>query len=152
MDNTTHLMALQAFFRGEAWSKTAHTRARYERVHRQLLQFLDHADMARWTGTHPAALLAAERQFGQGAFFRVFDFDDLICCLPGLVGPDWLLPMPADRRAQISLTWRLAEFLDRNRLIDRQRVSCAYWDVEGAVRQARRRHGMALLPNESLGS
>ena len=91
---------------------------------------------------HPSgSLLAAEREFGPGAFFRVIDFDDLICCLPGFVEPDWLLSMPADRRAQISLTWRLAEFLDRHRLIDRQRVSCAYWDVEGAVRRARQRDG-----------
>lgn len=152
MDDTTHLMALQTFFRGEGWSKTGHTRARYQRVHANLLRFLDHADMAPWTGTHPAALLDAERQFGGGAFFRVLDFDDLICCLPGFVALEWLLSAPADRRAQISLTARLVVFLDRNRLIDRRRVGCAYWDVEGAVRRARRRSRLSLLPNESLGS
>lgn len=80
MERTSHHQVLDVFV-ATAQAPVGHvTAARYARVHRQLLRFLDEADLGVWLGTGPAALLGLERELGgPGAFLRVYGFDELIC-------------------------------------------------------------------------
>jgi hypothetical protein len=50
-----------------------------------------------------------------------------------------MLPRRGEARSQIRLTERLLHRLRHDRLIDMPIVACAYFDVESAVAQARRR-------------
>lgn len=129
---------LDDFFAAQAEGRTGATVRRYARVRGRLTQFLDVGEMAAWLGTHPATLLDAEREFhDRGAFWQLFGPDELVCCLPGFLREPWLPESLGEARTQISLVSRLLRHLSRQRLLDLSVVSCAYWEAEGAVRQAR---------------
>ncbi len=140
MENSSRLETLQTFFADECVGRARGTQARYERVHQHLILYLDEADVSFCLGTHPAALLEAERQFAPGgAFLRLFGFEELVCCIPEFLSDTWLLPGPSDARTQISLIDRMLRWLTANRLFDRYYLGCAYWDAEAAIKRARRR-------------
>ena len=134
-----HVTALQRFFAAEGLSVTPSTRERYQRVLAHLLHYLDTVDVAPYLGTGPATLLASERQFvSENAFFRIFGFDELVCCLEGFVEPRHLLPKRGEARSQVRLVEKLLKRLRRDQLIDMPVVACAYFDAEEAVARARR--------------
>lgn len=159
MDESLRIEALQAFFTEACSGRSPAIRRRYERVRAHLMRYLEVADVSRSLGTAPAALLEGERQFARdGAFLRLFGFEELICCIPDFLSESWMMPVRADARAQISLSERMLRWLSRNRLFDWQIASCVYWDAETALKQARARlrsgnvaHTAELtLPYESL--
>lgn len=119
------------------------TSARYIRVLGHLGRFAAEVELdvvARPLGTDCATLLGCEREFGRGgAFWRIFGYDELVCCLPGFIEGEWLLPQRADARTQVSLTARLLPWLRRRGIIDMSLCACAYWDAEYAVKKARAR-------------
>ncbi|MCW2748675.1 MAG: hypothetical protein JWP10_1817 [Nocardioidaceae bacterium] len=115
------------------------TRQRYQRVFTHLDLFLDHVDVTPHLGTHPAALLSAEREFDSaGAFQRVFGPFELMCCLPGFIEPPWLLPGAQEARVQVSLTGRLLAWLRTNGYVDVHIDSCAYLETKSIIDRARR--------------
>lgn len=127
------------FFRAEAEGKSAATVRRYARVRVRLMSFLDTGDMSLGLGTHPAALLEAERQFHDtGAFWSLFGPDELVCCLPSFLHENWLPESVGEARTQISLVARLLASLSRHRDFDWQATACAWYDAEAAVKRARR--------------
>lgn len=131
---------MRRFIAVEAIEVTASTAERYRRVLAHLLHYLDVVDVDDMLGLGPAILLKSERQFSrENAFFRIFGFDELVCCLPGFIEPAWLLPRHRDARTQVSLVGRLLKRLHRDRLIDMGVVACAYLEAEGAVAEARRK-------------
>lgn len=137
---------LDDFFLGEAMGRAPSTARRYTRVRNRLTHYLDTADLSDWLGTHPATLLAAEREFHEhGAFWQLFGPDELVCCLPGLLLDPWLPDGAGEARTQISLVGRLLTHLSRRKLLDLSIVRCALWDAEAAVVQAR-----CDLPSRSL--
>ncbi|MBK5217524.1 MAG: hypothetical protein JJE02_08065 [Propionibacteriales bacterium] len=130
------------FLEVESHGKSAATKERYQRVVAHLSDFLDEVDVSRDMGTDPAALLESERQFEpKGAFFRLFDATDLVCCLPTFISERWLLGRLTDARTQVSLVGRLIVWLRRNRFVDMYAGGCAVWDAEAAVARARRAVG-----------
>lgn len=140
MERTTHHQVLDVFVATAQASVGPATAARYARVHRQLLRFLDEAELGSSLGTGLAALLGLERELGgPGAFLRVYGFDELVCCLPAFVGPSWLLPARADARSQISLSGRLPRWLDRHGYLDSRLAGWALWEAEKAMDDARHR-------------
>lgn len=129
---------LDDFFEAEAMGRAEVTVRRYARVRGRLTEFLDVAAMSDWLGTDLGTLLEAEREFHQrGAFWQLFGPDELVCCLPGFLAEPWLPGSSGEARTQISLVSRLLRHLSRTGALDLRVVSCAYWDAEGAVRQAR---------------
>jgi len=127
------------FFRAEGDGKSAPTARRYERVRQRLTTFLDTGDMALGLGTGEATLLEAERQFHDtGAFWTLFGPEELVCCLPSFVHETWLPEASGEARTQISLVGRLLTALRRRQDIDWRLVSCAYYEAQAAVAQARR--------------
>ena len=127
------------FFRAESEGRAAATVRRYASVRARLYAFLDTADMTLGLGTHPADLLEAERQFHtSGAFWTLFGPDELVCCLPSFVHETWLPEASGEARTQISLVGRLLTALRRRQDIDWRLVSCAYYEAQAAVAQARR--------------
>lgn len=135
----SHVAVLEAFVLEESQGRAPATVRRYQRVLAHLLLFLDRADVAAALGTHAAALLEAERDFGrEGAFFRLFGFEELVACLPDFLGPGWLAVSPAERRTQVSLVERLLGALCRRGLVDLQVARCAVHEARDAVRAARR--------------
>lgn len=129
---------LDDFFAKEASGRAEATVRRYVRVRDRLTQFLDTADMSRWLGTEPATLLSAEREFHEnGAFWQLFGPDELVCVLPGFLLEPWVPGSLGEARTQISLMSRLLSHLSRKRLLDLSVTSCAFWEAETAVKQAR---------------
>ncbi len=135
-----YVNALRRFIAIESMDVTRPTAERYQRVLEHLLHYLDVVDVAEMLGQGPEILLTSERQFSrENAFFRIFGFDELVCCLPGFIEVGWLLPHPGDARSQVSLVGRLLKRLHRDRLIDMGVIACAYLEAEGAVADARHR-------------
>lgn len=127
------------FFRAEVEGRSTATARRYLRVRPRLTDFLETGDMTLGLGTHPAALLEAERQFhDSGAFWTLFGPDELVCCLPSFVHDTWLPAGVAQARTQVSLVGRLLTHLGRQPLIDRQITACALHEAVAAVAHARR--------------
>lgn len=126
------------FLDAECRDKSASTVRRYRRVFEHLQDFLDTVDAAPLLGTDPAELLEVERGFGQrGAFARVFDPTDFVCCLLAFIGEPWLMTAPADARAQVSLMGRLLVWFERSNCISMWNGSCAFYEAEAQVRHAR---------------
>lgn len=118
--------------------KSASTVRRYRRVFEHLQNFLDIVDAAPLLGTDPAELLEVERGFGhRGAFARVFDATDFVCCLPAFIDEPWLMTTPADARAQVSLMGRLLVWFERHNCISMWNGACALYEAEAQVRRAR---------------
>lgn len=131
-------MLFDRFVADAGRGKTIATQRRYAQVIARLLQFLDQVDVAPHLGTDAAALLEIERDFGRrGAFLRVLDATELVCCLPEFVGAQWLPSESGPARTQISLTGRLLTWMRRHQLIDWSAGACAFYETEAAVRQAR---------------
>ena len=65
---------------------------------------------------HARALPALHHALG----LELFGLEGLVFCLPGFLSPEWLSPVPSERRAQIALTGRLLEldFASRRHEID----------------------------------
>ena len=140
-DTTQRLEPLdivERFFAIEAARVTPRTVRTYAEVVARLDAYLDTVDPTRWIGPHYAALLQAERQFApRGALLRLFGLEGLVFCLPGFLSPEWLSPVPSERRAQIALTGRLLEYLRRRGLIDFREIACAFYEARQAVHDAR---------------
>ena len=141
-DDTTHelapLVVVERFFAIEAARVTPRTVRTYSQVVARLDAFLGTCDATPWLGPHYAALLQAERQFApHGALLRLFGLEGLVFCLPGFLSPEWLSPVPSERRAQIALAGRLLEYLRRRELIDFREIACAFYQARQAVHDAR---------------
>ncbi|WP_152365994.1 hypothetical protein [Microlunatus speluncae] len=133
---------LEQFFADAGGRVAARTRARYERVHARLLRFLEEVDVTDLLGSEPQAVLAMERQFGRtGAFQRLHDPEEFVCCLPVFLSPDWLLPDPADARSQVVLTERLTRQIYSIYRYRLRTCSCTFNNVYTAATTARRRFG-----------
>lgn len=142
-----HLRLISSFFAVEGLGKTESTLRRYQQVHAQLLAFLDDVDPRPWLGPGPAALLEAERHAGgRGAFFRIFDMDELVCCLPGFLADEWLLPGRTNARTQVSLVDRLMRRLLAAGRIDLRDLGCAWFEAESVVLRVRRELHAASQP------
>lgn len=138
MRESAHVLALERFIAEESVGRTSATARRYQRVLVRLLQMLDTLDVASYLGTGPAGLLEVERDFGrEGAFFRLFGYDELVCCLPALLEPPWLPQAAGERRTQISIVDRLLRRLRQDHVLDMAVVACAVWEAHAAVRRAR---------------
>lgn len=140
--NVDHLPAgLAEFLAQMSVGRRPQTSARYDRVISHLARFAAEVDLdvvGRHLGTACASLLGSEREFGpEGSFWRVFGYDELVCCLPAFVQDEWLLGQPAEARTQVSLTGRLLPWMRRRGLIDMSLCGCPYWEAEYAVQQAR---------------
>ncbi|HET7326234.1 MAG TPA: hypothetical protein VFJ14_03015 [Nocardioidaceae bacterium] len=126
------------------------TSVRYVRVLEHLARFVAEIKLdvvAHQLGTDCAMLLGSEREFDCGsAFWRVFGYDELVCCLPSFIEDEWLLPQHADARTQVSLTARLLPWMRRRGIIDMSLCACAYWDAEYAVKKARARLEVCAKP------
>jgi len=147
MERTPQHLVLNVFVAMAQESVNDVTAARYARVHRQLLRFLDEADFALCLGTGVAMLLEAERELGgPGAFFRLLGFDELVCCLPEFVAESWLLPGRPDASSQIDLSERLMRWLRLHGYLDMGLSGCILWDAEEAMARARRRAETPDLP------
>lgn len=140
-DTTQRLEPLdivERFFAIEAARVTPRTVRTYAEVVARLDAYLDTVDPTPWIGPHYTALLQAERQFApRGALLRLFGLEGLVFCLPGFLSPEWLSPVPSERRAQIALTGRLLEYLRRRGLIDFREIACAFYEARQAVHDAR---------------
>lgn len=132
------LVVVERFFAIEAARVTPRTVRTYAAVVARLGTFLDTVDATPWIGPHYAVLLQAERQFApRGALLRLFGLEGLVFCLPGFLEPEWLSPVPSERRAQIALTGRLLDYLRRRGLIDFREIACAFYEARQAVQDAR---------------
>ncbi|MDF1703372.1 MAG: hypothetical protein P1U38_01210 [Aeromicrobium sp.] len=129
---------VERFFAIEAARVTPRTVRTYSQVVARLDDYLHTVDATPWIGPHYAALLQAERQFApKGAVLRLFGLEGLVFCLPGFLEPEWLSPVPSERRAQIALTGRLLDHLRRRDLIDFREIACAFYEARQAVHDAR---------------
>ena len=132
------LDVVERFFAIEAARVAARTMRTYAQVVARLDAYLDTVEATPWIGPHDAALLQAERQFApRGALLRLFGLEGLVSCLPGVLSPQWLSPVPSARRAQIALTGRLLEYLRRRGLVDLREIACAFYEARQAVYDAR---------------
>lgn len=131
---------LEEFFADEGSRVADRTRVRYGRVHALLLRFLEEVDVTDLLGSEPQTVLAMEREFGRtGAFQRLHDPEELVCCLPTFLSADWLLPDPADARSQLALTERLTRLIYRIHRYDLRTCCCTFDQVYAAAAAARRK-------------
>ncbi|AWB92666.1 hypothetical protein [Aeromicrobium chenweiae] len=130
------LPALDRFFEQQSRGASLATQMRNDRVRDRLMEFLAEADMSRCLDLRENAQLAATRARGDG-FFGVFGLEELLVCLVRFVDDDWLLEPVTDARAQVMLAGRLAAWLQRSGLLDRDLLGCAAYETEAAVEAAR---------------
>ena len=131
---------LDQFFADECGRVGDRTRVRYGRVHALLLRFLEEIDVTDLLGSEPQTVLAMEREFGRtGAFQRLHDPEELVCCLPVFLSTDWLLPDLADARSQLVLTERLTRLIYRIHRYDLRTCSCTFDQVYAAAAARRAR-------------
>jgi len=132
------LVVLERFFAIEAARVTTRTVRVYAAVVDRLDAYLATVEVTPWLGEEYATILEAERQFAPtGALLRLFGLEGLVYCLPGFLAPEWLSPVPSERRAQIALSGRLLDHLRRRQLIDLREIACAFYQARQAVYDAR---------------
>jgi hypothetical protein len=129
---------LTDFFALHSADKRGASLARVRRVEAALRACLE-SEGSRILVAHDLEMLEAERQFSRtGAVARIAHGDDLIFVLSVFVEPRYLLVDVDDRRAQLSATKHLVEYLLTRCRLGARELSCPLLDIDYRLAESRR--------------
>jgi hypothetical protein len=107
-----------------------------ERVRRHLDTYLD-TEAERYLTTGERTLVDAERQLDPaGAVARVTGPEALVAALPGFLDAAWVMPGPADARAQLRVVGGLVRWIVDRGLVAQEGMACDLLEVEVSLAHA----------------